>query len=158
MKFAIRPFVVGGMLALASACDPASAQSEAPATPDTTNADMATVRVTVENVQSDSGAVWVALCTTSLSVEGCPYQEKTAASVGTAEVVFTDITPGIYAVAGYHDVNGNGLFDKLLGVPREPYALSGAAGDELVPTFKDAALEIKPGENDITIRLKRLGG
>ena len=116
------------------------------------------VRVTVENVESDRGAVWVALCNTSLSVDGCPYQKNVPAAVGTTEVTFTDIPPGVYAVAGYHDVNGNDIFDKILGVPREPYALSGAAGDKLVPTFKDAALEMKPGDNDVTIRMKRLGG
>ncbi len=129
---------------------PAPSEPPAPTT--------ATIQVTVENVESDSGTVWVALCTTSLSVEGCPYQKSAPASAGSTRIAFKDIPPGVYAVAGYHDVNGNGVFDKFLGVPREPYALSGTAGEELVPRFDDAALEMKAGENDVTIRMKRLGG
>ena len=46
----------------------------------------------------------------------------------------------------------------MLGIPREPYALSGRAADKMVPTFADAALPIKTGENAVIIRLKRLGG
>jgi len=46
----------------------------------------------------------------------------------------------------------------MLGIPREPYALSGSASDMLVPTFTDAELPIKSGENAVIIRLKRLGG
>ena len=56
------------------------------------------------------------------------------------ETEFDDIPPGTYAVVGYHDVNGNNEFDKLFGMPREPYALSSKAADMLVPTFADAAL------------------
>ena len=74
------------------------------------------------------------------------------------ETEFHDIPPGNYAVVGYHDVNGNNQFDKLMGIPREPYALSGHAAEKLVPTFADAELPIKSGENAIIIRLKRLGG
>ena len=55
-------------------------------------------------------------------------------------------------------MNGNDQFDKMMGIPREPYALSSNAGEKLVPTFADAALPIKSGENAIIIRLKRLGG
>ncbi len=170
MKSAMTISVLVGALALAQSLDFAAAQTDAPAAPPaaaTPDApipeaplapETATVRVTVENVKSDAGTIWVALCTTSLSVEGCPYQSNAPATVGTTEVIFSDIPPGTYAIAGYHDQNGNNIFDKFLGMPREPYAISGTAGDELVPSFADAALEIKPGENDFTIRLKRLGG
>jgi uncharacterized protein (DUF2141 family) len=73
-------------------------------------------------------------------------------------MTFENIEPGVYAVAGYQDLNDNSEFDKLLGLPREPYALSGAAAEKLVPTFDDAALEFPAGPNDVMIRMKRLGG
>ncbi len=151
MKRAIRvamagAFTLGAFCALAEAAAPASATEEA------------TVRVTVENVESSRGSVWVALCDSSLSMEGCPRQKAVPAVAGTITVVFKDIPPGTYAVAAFHDTNGNDVFDKFVGVPREPYALSGAAADELVPSFKDAAMQMKPGENDVTLRMKRLGG
>jgi len=150
MKRAIR-VVTAGAITLGAFC--AFAEAAAPAS----TPGEATVRVTVENVESDRGSVWVALCDTSLSMEGCPRQKAVPAVAGTIEVVFEDIPPGVYAVAGFHDTNGNDVFDKFMGVPREPYALSGAAADELVPRFKDAAMQMKPGENDVTIRMKRLG-
>jgi uncharacterized protein (DUF2141 family) len=157
MRRAVSVLVLGGTIALGAASaraqDAAPAVEAPPAVEDT-----ATVRVTVENVESSRGSVWVALCNVSLSVQGCPDQKAVPAVAGTVDVVFEGIPPGVYAVAAFHDTNGNGVFDKFMGVPREPYALSGAAADELVPSFKDAAMEMKPGENDVTIRMKRLGG
>jgi uncharacterized protein (DUF2141 family) len=117
-----------------------------------------TVTVIVENVETDSGTVNVAVCDKDLSREGCPYISEVPAHAGFVETEFQDIPPGTYAIVGYHDVNGNNLFDKLFGMPREPYALSNKAGDMLVPTFSDAALPIRSGENAVIIRLKRLGG
>ena len=118
----------------------------------------AEIHVIAENVESGQGEVWLALCDTSLTVEGCPYKKGVPAAGGFVEVTFEDIPPGIYAVVGYHDVNGNNEFDSMLGVPREPYALSGPAGEMLVPTFEDAAVEIKPGPNNVILRLSRLVG
>ena len=112
----------------------------------------------MENVESDQGTVNIAVCDKGLSREGCPYTTRSRPTRGFVETEFDDIPPGNYAVVGYHDVNGNNEFDKLFGMPREPYALSGTAGDKLVPTFKDAALPINAGQNAVIIRLKRLGG
>jgi uncharacterized protein (DUF2141 family) len=75
------------------------------------------------------------------------------------EAQFQGIKPGRYAVVGYHDVNGNSEHDKnFLGVPKEPYALSSAAGTKMIPTFKDAAVNIKKGENTVIITMRRFGG
>jgi uncharacterized protein (DUF2141 family) len=117
-----------------------------------------TVTVIVENVETDSGNVNVAICDKGLSREGCPYHHEVKAQQGFVETQFADIPPGSYAIVGYHDVNGNDQFDKMMGIPREPYALSGNAAEMLVPTFADAELPIKSGENAVIIRLKRLGG
>lgn len=117
-----------------------------------------TIHVIVENVQSASGTINVAVCDTALSREGCPYDTAVPASQGFVEAVFEGIPPGTYAVVGYHDENGNDEFDKFLGMPREPYALSSKAAEELVPTFADAALPINQGDNVIIIRLKKFGG
>lgn len=117
-----------------------------------------TVTVIVENVESASGTVNVAVCDKGLSRDGCPYTHEIPAERGFVETEFDDIPPGTYAVVGYHDVNGNNEFDKLFGMPREPYALSSKAGGMLVPTFADAALPINAGNNSVIIRLRRLGG
>ena len=119
---------------------------------------MSTVHIIVENVETARGRVNVAVCDTGLSEEGCPYHTSVPAAVGFVEAVIEEVPPGIYAVVSYHDVNGNDRFDRFLAMPREPYALSGAAADVLVPEFSDATLDINEGENYVIIRLKRLGG
>jgi uncharacterized protein (DUF2141 family) len=117
-----------------------------------------TITVIVENVENNAGMVNVAVCDKGLSREGCPYDKSIQAAPGFVETRFEGIAPGTYAVVGYHDENGNDEFDKFLGVPREPYALSSHAAESLVPSFDDAALQIKEGENVVIIRLKRFGG
>jgi uncharacterized protein (DUF2141 family) len=123
-----------------------------PAQPDT-----AIVHIIVENVESNSGTVNVAVCDTGLSEDGCPYHTSVPASQGFVEAVIDNVPPGAYAVVGYHDVNNNERFDKFLAMPREPYALSGKAAEVLVPDFEDAQLSINSGENFVIIRMKRLG-
>jgi uncharacterized protein (DUF2141 family) len=118
----------------------------------------ALISVIVENVETDGGTVNVGLCDKGLSRETCPYDREVRASAGFVEATFENIPPGSYAVVAYHDVNGNGQFDRMLGIPREPYALSGRAAKKMVPTFDDAVLPIRTGENAVVIRLKRLGG
>jgi uncharacterized protein (DUF2141 family) len=144
-----------------AAAEPVPEPPEEPpaaARPPPAKAKAGVVTVIVENVESAKGTVNVALCNTGLSQQGCPYSKEVAASAGFVETEFDDIPPGQYAVVGYHDVNGNSEFDKLFGMPREPYALSGPAANKLVPTFTDAVLPINAGPNAVVIRLKRLGG
>jgi len=77
--------------------------------------------------------------------------------MGRVEARLSGIPPGRYAVVGFQDKNDNGEFDKLLGLPRKPYALSGRAGEQLVPRFDDALVTLSNGVNDVTIALKNLG-
>jgi uncharacterized protein (DUF2141 family) len=156
MRFGV--LIIVGSLSIANA---AALAAETPPAPDSPQApeveaspETASVHVIAENIETDGGEIWLALCDTSLSVEGCPYKKSVTATIGFVEVTFDDIPPGAYAVVGYHDDNGNGEFDSLLGVPREPYALSGAAGDMLVPTFEDAIVPIKAGPNDVIIQMR----
>jgi uncharacterized protein (DUF2141 family) len=154
MKFEALAFVA----CLAVAPHPASAEDPAPESSESSeeaasSETAAEVHVIADNIESAGGTVWLALCDTSLSVEGCPYKKGVEGTAGFVEVTFENIPPGVYAVVGYHDVNGNDEFDSWLGVPSEPYALSGPAGDMLVPTFKDAAIEIKAGPNDVILRM-----
>jgi uncharacterized protein (DUF2141 family) len=64
------------------------------------------------------------------------------ALAGQQSVVFTNLTPGAYAVIIFHDENDNGKLDKNpLGMPTEAYAISNNARSFLsAPHFKDAAV------------------
>ena len=132
----------------------AAAPAEPPPPPAEAQPSGSRVIVIVENVLSSDGVVNVALCDKGLSREGCSYFREVKASPGFVETQFDEIPPGTYAVVAYHDVNGNDQFDQFMKIPREPYALSSKAANELVPSFDDAALPIKAGENAVILRLK----
>jgi uncharacterized protein (DUF2141 family) len=63
---------------------------------------------------------------------------------GTARTVIAGLKPGRYAVAGFHDENGNGKLDtNLLGIPTEGYGFSRDARGTLgPPSFGAAAFDL----------------
>ncbi|MCB0636110.1 MAG: DUF2141 domain-containing protein [Lewinella sp.] len=63
---------------------------------------------------------------------------------------------GRYAVAAFHDLNGNGKLDtNLLGIPQEPYAFSnGAAAKWRSPSFQEVSTELPAGRHELTLVLK----
>ena len=63
---------------------------------------------------------------------------------GEVRYVFRDLEPGQYAVALFHDANGNGRFDTtMLGLPDEGYAFSnGARATFSAPSFERAAVTV----------------
>ena len=69
---------------------------------------------------------------------------------GTITVVLKDLPGGDYAVAAFHDENGNGERDRnVLGMPTEGYAFGNdAIGRMGPPTFEDAAVTV--GEEPAT--------
>jgi uncharacterized protein (DUF2141 family) len=121
-------------------------------------AQAATVIVTVAGIATPEGMINVGLCNKSLSREGCPYSAESRAAVGTIEIRFEGVPPGRYAIVGYHDVNANHEFDRLLGVPREPFALSNEAATKLAPKFEDAVLSVGPEETRVVIQLRKFLG
>ena len=126
----------------------------APAAPGT-----ATLVVEVTGLKDDQGSVQVAL---HASEDGFPTRPEKAlrqASVpisgGRARAVFEGLAPGGYAVAAYHDENGDGRLDTgFLGIPSEGLAASNdAKGFMGPPSFEKARVEVGPGEARITVRI-----
>lgn len=72
-----------------------------------------------------------------------------------ATCVFPNMKPGRYAVALWHDVDGDRKFDtNWLGIPSEPVGASNnAKGSFGPPSFKDAAFEYRPPLLKQSIRL-----
>jgi uncharacterized protein (DUF2141 family) len=69
---------------------------------------------------------------------------------------FTDLPPGSYAIAVYHDANSNGKLDtNFLGIPTERYGFSNnVMGTFGPPSYADASFEILGGNKVISIRLR----
>jgi uncharacterized protein (DUF2141 family) len=72
-----------------------------------------------------------------------------------ATCVFGGVRPGIYAVAVFHDENGNGRLDTgFLGIPSEPTGASNdARGSMGPPSFKDAQFHYDGGSLVLKVKL-----
>lgn len=71
--------------------------------------------------------------------------------------VFPNVPPGHYAVALFHDENGNHKLDKSLGIPREGFGFSRNPKIRLgPPTFAETVTAIATGPARIDIRIKYL--
>jgi uncharacterized protein (DUF2141 family) len=70
---------------------------------------------------------------------------------------FSNLAPGHYAIAAYHDLNSNGKLDRnFLGVPTEPYAFSNNPSVKWsTPSFEEAALQVEPGKQNVKLILRQ---
>jgi len=106
-----------------------------------------TLSVRVTGLNSNSGTIRMALFS---SKKGFPKEEFATAvrvidiSAGGGSTVFQGLSAGRYAIAVYHDENGNEVLDaNLFGIPTEGYGFSNDARAALTPPrFNAAAFSI----------------
>jgi uncharacterized protein (DUF2141 family) len=119
-----------------------------------------TLSITVSGARNATGKIAIALFQ---HAGGFPEdastairQQEVAIEAGTmsARIVFSDLLPGIYAVAVRHDENMNGSLDKnFLGIPKEGYGASNNPKARLrAPTFDEAKFELTASQA-VDIRL-----
>ncbi len=107
---------------LAWATSPASSPTGPPPPPGS-----ATIDVTISGLRNDRGVVRLALCPAGSRFPDCGAAGITQALAikdRTATARLTNIAPGPYAIAAFHDENGNGKLDTFLGIPREGFGFS----------------------------------
>jgi uncharacterized protein (DUF2141 family) len=107
----------------------------------------AELAVEVRDVRSDRGEVRVGLFDTpaTFATDAGKIAEIVLTPVGgVARGAFANLAPGTYALAAYHDENGNRSFDKgLFGWPLEGYGFSNDAPVFLgAPPFARAAFPV----------------
>lgn len=108
-----------------------------------------TIEVNMTGFDSDQGSVIVGL----YDNEG-NFLESTNKSISSkitnqkANVTFTDIPDGIYAISCYHDEDDNSELNMILGFyPFEAYGTSNNAPSYFgPPKWQDAKFELKNGE------------
>ncbi|WP_396224461.1 DUF2141 domain-containing protein [Gemmatimonas sp.] len=84
-------------------------------------------------------------------------QQRPRSAAATVDTfVFRDVTPGRYALAARHDLNGNGTVDRnLVGIPKEPWGVSRNVRHALrAPRFDEAAFEVR-ADTTITVQVAR---
>ena len=124
------------------------------------SAHAATLTVEVTGVRSPKGTVQAALYPDAKSDRFLDLSAATARSLakakpGTVVITFKNVKPGIYAVALYHDENGNGKLDATaIGVPKEGAGFSrDAVGRMGPPRFDRASFEVGDTDKKITLRM-----
>jgi uncharacterized protein (DUF2141 family) len=121
-------------------------------------AEAGTLVVQVANLRSGKGEIRFALWN---NADGFTKNDKKLAggklpANSHQALVFENLPPGRYALAVYHDENGNGEFDRnWIGLPAEGLGFSNGAWINLgPPSFDDAAIEVGDKEEVITVSLR----
>jgi uncharacterized protein (DUF2141 family) len=114
----------------------------------------ADLTVTVKNVRNPKGSVMIAVFDQSNydKVDRTKIKQQANAATGDVTFVFHDIPAGTYAVAAYHDENGNGKLDRnFLHIPTEGYGFSNdARGTTRSPSFSASKFSLD-GKTDKAI-------
>ena len=118
----------------------------------------ADLEVSIEGLRSAKGHARVALHRYTAGVafpgdDGIVAKMSRPADTGGVRIVFAGLLPGDYAVAAFHDADGNGdLGTNILGIPTEGYGFSnGARGFMGPPSFEDAAVTIGSDDGLLSI-------
>jgi uncharacterized protein (DUF2141 family) len=149
------------LLAGTAAFRPAAHATEQRATPADQKAASAgfSLTVRISRVENDKGRVAVALFASSRDF---PDQKRASAgkltrvSDGRASVTFTNLRPGVYAVAVLHDENENSKMDfNFLGMPLEGYGFSNDASAPFgPPSFAAAAFTLGPRNSFVPVKMR----
>lgn len=110
--------------------------------------DAARIEVLVQGVRSVKGMVRLVICPPNAGFPDCGSKALRSATLpitnGKASAIFDDIPPGTYAVAVFHDGNGNGKLDMLLGIPREGFGFSRNPPLKLrAPRFEESMMPVR---------------
>lgn len=117
------------------------------------------IKVKVTRVSEKQGEVMLALFQSS---KGFPYETSFAVSKlkgkalnGNTEVIFSGIKPGTYAIAIFHDTNGDGrLNTNIIGIPKEGYGVSNNNYNTFsAPGYKESSFQHND-RTELTIQMK----
>ena len=118
------------------------------------SAQAATLVVRATGIGSADGTVYVGGCATGFDEAQCPYKSRARARPGTVELRIPDVKPGRYAIAIYHDVNGNGQLDKTFFRPSEPYGFSNDVGRLGVPSLQGAMIGVSEPTTTVVVPVR----
>ena len=117
------------------------------------------VSATITGLRSQKGQVVACLTTRPDTFPECQRDPQARAvkvpAAATVQVDFGPVPAGRYAIALFHDENGNGKLDKRLMLPREGYGFSRNAPVMMgPPRFASAAFATAGAGHHETIRMR----
>ena len=116
----------------------------------------AALKVEIQNIRVLKGTIYVALFRPGKRFPGNNSVDEKKVNAGSESVqALFSVEPGDYAIAVYHDENGNGKMDKrLFGIPKEPYGFSNNVKPIMsAPKFSDCKFSVGDGGKVISIKL-----
>lgn len=147
---AVASALLAGSALPASAQEPACTGTESPYR----------LTVIVENVRSSDGLVAVTLYEDNakrfLAKRGSLYVGRVPARAPVTRLCIHVPKPGIYAVASYHDADGDRKFDRNgIGLPAEGYGFSNNPSTLFgLPSFSSVRIKVPAANAQTTIRMK----
>jgi uncharacterized protein (DUF2141 family) len=117
------------------------------------------IKVKIQNSKTRKGTVYVALCNDANEFLTEKYKELTSkvSPTGEANVEFTNIPKGNYAIRVYQDTDNSGdLNTSLFGIPEEPFGFSNNPRIRRgPPPFSSASFAVSSNIN-LTINLIKI--
>ena len=123
----------------------ASAAAFGPASAQTAPGGNGSITLQIDGIASARGTVDIAVCSRGTFMKGqCEIVRKIPARRGSATLQIAPVPAGTWAIAAYHDENGNGRLDRNgLGIPVEGGGFSrNARGKYGPPGFDAAAIQV----------------
>ncbi len=122
--------------------------------------DRADLFIEVDNIRQDMGTIWVGIYDKEanfLVKEKAIILGEAVRTTGRLTVQVSDLPRGEYAVALFHDINGNGELDvNFLGIPTEPFAFSGQPGSRWrLPRFEEVKFNFVYPNQVLNTRLRK---
>jgi uncharacterized protein (DUF2141 family) len=111
----------------------------------------------VTNLKNDKGKLVIAVFDSKEKFLKEPISELSLDIDEEGEVAgkFSDLKPGTYAIAAYHDKNDDGKLNRIIVVPAEDYGFSNDARNMFgPPSFKEASFEVGEQDTEVAFKIK----
>lgn len=123
--------------------------------------DTGSLILNIKNVKTDTGIIWIGIYD---SEQNFLIKEKAilerydiSSPVKNPTIRIESLKFGEYAIALFHDVNGNGEMDRnFFGIPSEPYAFSKKPKSRWrLPRFDEIKFDFKANNQSISTTLEK---
>ena len=119
-----------------------------------------TVTVEVTGLRTNRGMILVCMMRDRSHFPNCdgdPTALSRSVRATSSTIEFRDVPRGEYAIAVFHDENGNRKLDTFLGVPREGFGFSRNPKMHFrAPRFNEVDISVAPGFSRVPITLQYL--
>lgn len=116
--------------------------------------------IQVDNIKKAEGFLWIGIYDSEdnfLVKEKAIVEGIEVTRTGSVQIKFPSLPYGTYAIAMFHDLNGNDELDRnRIGIPTEPYAFSGDLRSKWrLPNFSEVSVAFKSNGQKIHFRLQK---